>query len=119
MANEILAANPEARLQVYAVWLPILRSDAMDRWNPGNLPDPRVLQYWDESDAVGRWFMQRVTRRSDEDVEWDAYFLYPAGATWLDVPQPLISWGRSVLRTREALRDHLLPLLRRDAHVPR
>jgi hypothetical protein len=113
VANEILAANPQAKLQVYAVWLPILRSDSAERWNAGIFADPRVVQYWDESDVVGRWFLQRVTKRTDEDIEWDAYVLYPAGATWNDVPRPLASWGRTVLSSRDELRDHLAPLLRR------
>jgi hypothetical protein len=111
--NEILAANPSSQLRVYAVWLPVLRGDSVERCNPDILADSRVVQYWDADDAVGRWFIQRVTKRDDESVEWDAYLLYPAGASWGDEPKPLLSWGRTVLGAREELRAHFTSLLQR------
>ncbi len=56
--------------------------------------------------------MENVTHRGRTgEVEWDAYFLYPAEARWVSVPTPLTSWGRTVLGSGEALRQNLLSLL--------
>jgi hypothetical protein len=56
--------------------------------------------------------MDNVTHRGGiEKVEWDASFLYPAGARWVSVPEPLTSWGRTVIGSGEELRQNLLSLL--------
>jgi hypothetical protein len=64
--------------------------------------------------------MKNVTHRAGaEKIEWDAYFLYPAGAKWAALPQPLTSWGRPVLQTGGELRQNLLPLLSPIPGAPR
>jgi hypothetical protein len=111
--TNILAKYPQADLRVYAVWLPVLRTDARWTWRSDRLDDWRVTQFWDSEDEIGRWFMKNVTHRvrAEKKIEWDAYFLYAAGAKWASVPEPLTSWGRPVLETGGELRQNLLPLL--------
>jgi hypothetical protein len=108
----ILAKYPQADFRVYAVWFHVLWTDARWTWRSDLLDDRRVTQFWDSEGETGRWFMENVTHRGGAgDVEWDAYFLYPAGARWVSVPEPLTSWGRTVVESGEELRQNLLSLL--------
>jgi hypothetical protein len=79
-------------------------------WRPSTLPDPQVTHFRDTQQEAGRWFRSEVTH-AQRKVEWDAYFVYPAGARWDSVPAPLSHWGRTVYGDREGLRHALLPLL--------
>ncbi|HVT60706.1 MAG TPA: hypothetical protein VHR45_20205 [Thermoanaerobaculia bacterium] len=118
MQTEILDRSPKAELRVFAVWFSVLPGDARERWLPAILADPRVVNYWDASGDVGRWFSRHVTRRPDADFEWDAYFLYPREARWEAVPAPLASWGTTVLASRDELGARALPLLGAPASAP-
>ena len=107
--SEILEPNPKADVVVYAVSFRMLASDRVAKWlvEPHDLlSDPRVLHYWDEGSVVGRYYEEHVTRLGDpgEDrVEWDAYFLYGPGATWGEQPPEHVSWGRTIVDSRERL----------------
>jgi len=111
--EDILAKYPNANLRVYAVWMPMLWSDSFMKWRPSTLPDPRVTHFRDAHLEAGRWFRREVThgQREGKEIEWDASFVYPAGARWDSVPAPLIHWGSTVFDDREELRHALLPLL--------
>jgi hypothetical protein len=91
-------------LAVYAVWFEMFGSDSESRWPSDLLTDPRVTHFWDAEKVVGTWYGEHVTAKSSGHVEWDAWFLYDAGATWDDGPAPLIDWGRTIVATRDELR---------------
>ena len=112
MHEDILAKYPNVDLRVYAVWMPVLWSDRFMNWRPSTLPDPRVTHFRDAQQEAGRWFQREVTHGQRKGgIEWDASFVYPAGARWDSVPAPLSHWGRTVYGDREGLRQALLPLL--------
>ena len=110
--REILDANRTAPLRVYAVWFDMFDGDERATVDTGLLSDPRVTHFWDEGKAAGRWYAA-FTRPGDPAwVEWDAFFVYPPGATWdVSGTRPL-RWGRTVVAKREDLRAALAPLLR-------
>jgi hypothetical protein len=54
--NEILAKNPELRVRVFIIWLPMLLGDSREAWDPAVISDDRVTHLWDERRLAGRWF---------------------------------------------------------------
>ncbi len=110
MQSELLDKNPGADLAVYAVWFKNLRSDARGSWPSDALRDPRVVHFWDAQEILGRWYAKSVTKRGT-DVEWDAYFLYEPHVHWGDTAPANVSWGRTIMETREQLRGHVRALL--------
>ncbi len=104
MQEEILGKNGGANMKVYAVWLPIIASDARSEWKKSLLPDPRVVHLWDEQRVTGRWFAQQEWYGKDVDVAWDIYVLFGPEARWDRSPGPVISWGETVVDTGERLR---------------
>lgn len=108
--KEILDAHPGVKVRVYAISFRMLPSDRVAEWlvDPYDLlSDPRVDHFWDEDRVIGRWYAGREDERSEgsgDRVEWDAYFLYDPDATWDDSPPEPVSWGRTIVQTREKLR---------------
>lgn len=113
MQNELLDKVPEADLAVYAVWFEMVGGDSRSRWPEDLLTDPRVMHFWDDRKALGRWYGRHPDYGGSTDaVVWDAYLLYRSGAAWGDDgPSQLESWGRTIVQTREGLRRDLLSLL--------
>ncbi|MGH3351964.1 MAG: hypothetical protein ACRDPS_14950 [Nocardioides sp.] len=101
--QEQLADGPDADVAVYAVWLPVLGTDARTEWEDRILTDPRVHHLWDENQLVGRWFAARGY--GDLPVHWDAAFVYQPTATWgyRDEPSELVAWGRPIIAHRDEL----------------
>lgn len=115
MQEELLAANTDADLRVYAVWFEMFPGDTRERWPSDVLSGPRVRHYWDEEKVVGSWYGDRIPDMQDqlvpgsmgvgdEPVLWDAYLVYGPEAKWAEVPTGLRRWGRTVIGTRESLR---------------
>ena len=109
MQNELLDQYTSQKLRIYAVWLPMLATDARDKWNGTTMPDPRVMHFWDGETEIGQWFAEQVERY--RGISWDAYHLYGPDATWEDVPSPLIGSGGTIYAERETLRTQLNALL--------
>ena len=111
MQTRVLQANPEADVKLYAVFYEVVQGDEGARRSvePRDLlDDSRVTHFWDEDKLAGRWFDENVTRLGSREgkedrIEWDAYFLYGADATWQEKPPQLVSWGRTVMRERHRL----------------
>ena len=109
----LLAPNENARLRVYAVWFNMFPGDARDHWRRDLLTDARVVHYWDEQQSVGRLYFQALPRiwerRAPDTITpqdlalWDAYLLYARDAQWNDQPPDVVSWGATILLTREKL----------------
>jgi len=118
----LLGPNRNAPLRVYAVWFNMYPGDARARWRAELLTDERVRHYWDEQRSVGRLFLQILPRlwsvRAPEtvlpqaDALWDTYLLYPADARWDEAPPNAVSWGSTILQTKETLEQNVLQLLR-------
>ena len=109
MQREILENNPDAGVQVYAVWFSMLRGDSRSGWNGSLMPDPRVTHLWDEERVVGRWFAEQEGFYTS--VAWDIYYLYGQEASWDRTPSPLVSSGYTILSRKDRLRADLLTLL--------
>ncbi len=110
MQREILERNPAADLRVYAVWVPFLggTEEAADV-SRRVLPDPRVAQFWDGSSLTSAWFARNVEHTGAP--AWDVYYLYGPGATWTDVPGPLVSTGSSIIGSSSELKTAITPLV--------
>jgi hypothetical protein len=113
--REILAKNPAANLHVYVVWFSMLPTDAKSRWNwtGGLLHDQRVTHFWDEQKLVGRWLAaQGYSENRDDEIIWDAFFLYGPDAKWDAKPEPLVRSGSTVVEEADELESALVPLLK-------
>ena len=110
MQREILEAEPEAELAVYAVWVPFLGGtrDAA-ALSQRVLPDPRVIQFWDEAALTSDWFAERV--ENSQAPAWDVYYLYGPDARWTDVPSPLLSSGATIIGRSSELKAAIAPPL--------
>ena len=109
MQNELLEQYTSQKLRVYAVWLPMLVTDARDEWNGTTMPDPRVMHLWDGETEIGQWFAQQV--EGYQGISWDTYYLYGPDATWEDVPSPLVGSAGTIYAERETLRTQLIAVL--------
>ena len=92
----------------------MLPTDARSRWGwtGGVLSDPRTVNFWDEKKIVGRWFAQQENPEgSDNEIIWDAYYLYGPDAQWESKPEPVISRGATVRAETDELKNKLIPLL--------
>ncbi len=115
MQNDLLEKQPTAGLQVYVVWFSMIPTDARSawRWTGNVIADPRVVHFWDDQKVVGRWYAQHETPAEiDPGIVWDAYFLYGPESEWTVKPEPLISWGATVLDEYHIIEKNMLPLLK-------
>jgi len=113
--NELLEKYPTAGLQVYVVWFSMIATAARGawRWTGNVITDPRVMHFWDDTKVVGRRFaVQETPAEIDAGIVWDAYFLYGPEAEWKTEPEPLVSWGATVLDEYHTLESNLVPLLK-------
>jgi hypothetical protein len=121
--DALLQAGDTRRLSVYAVWFNMFPGDARTRWRKELLPDARVAHYWDEGRAIGSLYFRSLpqiwekraaeTLPPDELVLWDAYLLYAPDARWTDEPPDVVSWGATILLTKDRLLRDLTGLLAR------
>jgi hypothetical protein len=92
--TQLLAQNPAAELRVYAVWLPMLGGDAREKRNGNNMPDARMMHFW------------------------DVYYLYGPDATWETIPSPLIGSRSTIYGERQTLRMQVNSLLEKRVEEP-
>ena len=107
----VLKRYPRLQLRVYAVWYEMYPGDSPAAYPAAQkqLPDPRVMHWWDQSKDVGRWFYNVVPTNTKGDIQWDAFYLYGKEAAWSgnEQPVPLLTWGRTILTDRKKLSDKL------------
>jgi hypothetical protein len=103
--DSILQAEPDLDIHVYTVWYSMLPTDTPEAFPDARalMADPRVRHYWDSRRAVGAQFKKWVPSNVRGPIEWDAFYLYPAGESWTDAPPPHIVTGRTILETRRNL----------------
>ena len=123
MQKEILEPHAKSDLRVYAVWFNMVEGDAREHWRADLLPDRRVAHFWDEARVIGTWFAPRTQSEEMEKaltanasglgqpVLWDAYLVFGPESRWDDGPAGIRRWGRTILRTREGLREAVDALL--------
>ena len=87
----------------------MLWSDSREMWNGTNMPDARVIHFWDGEQAVGEWFAREVD--GYEGIAWDVYYLYGPDAIWETIPVSLLGSGRTIYGEREKLEKQILTLL--------
>lgn len=106
-------ANPNAKLAVYAVWLPMLGGDSRSAWDSHVLDDPRVVSFWDGGRITGRWFADHSIGGlgSPGSVVWDAYFAFPKGARWTSTPDRVLASGSDIIDNTTGLEQRFIPLL--------
>jgi len=109
---------PSADVRVFVVWFRMYPGDEESRWPREILLDRRIVQTWDEPKAAGRWFMTHLSdlkpsRGGDgkfpqrDDALWDSYLLFDRHAGWNSTPTGVLSWGFTVMRTRDKLAEDL------------
>jgi hypothetical protein len=86
--NKVLEKESSQALKVHLVWVPMFRG--MERDVPRatrQMPDPRVLHYWDGENQLGKRY--RKTLGISEDA-WDVFLVYGPDAKWLgdEAPAP-------------------------------
>ena len=113
MRDNILNAKPDAKIAVYAVWLPMLGGEERSDWDGGPLVEPRVEHFWDGDRLAGRWLADHETGDlgSPGGVLWDAYFLFGADARWDDEPTGLLAAGDPIIGETDRLAEAAEPLL--------
>lgn len=88
----VLDRLPGKDVEVYSVWVPILRSDgefAVGRATK-ELPDRRVTHYWDADGTLVKGFSPVLGLGGRP--AWDVYLLYDQNAEWNDVPPKPVFW---------------------------
>ena len=115
MQKEILEAQPDAALRVYAIFFEMVEDDrgAKSRVDPKELlDDPRVTSFWDDGKVAGRWFDENVTKLGEREgnfnrVEWDSFVLFGPQAQWKESPPDHVSWGRPLSQEAGRLKADL------------
>ena len=100
MRSEILQKYPASAVRVYVVWFDVLAGDSRQLVDTRVLNDPRVTNYYDGKNVVGTWYARQL---GEEEIVWDAYFLYGLDAAWSAEPGPLVSSGRTVIGSSDDL----------------
>ena len=109
--------HTDSKLRIYAVWFSMYPGDAPERWPAAALPDRRVRHYWDEGREIGEWYASKMDGMRDTLVP-DSKGVEPPSSgmpTWSTdlrpagtcAPTGLRRWGRTILHTKEALRQAL------------
>ena len=86
--QEVLEQLPNERLAIFSVWEPILRTDdaASARKATTLFQDPRVENFWVETQDVGELFQSAIDLETEP--AWDVYLVYPRGTMWTDEAPP-------------------------------
>lgn len=87
----------------------MLWNDSREKWDGTNMPDARVMHFWDGELLAGQWFAKHVD--GTEGTAWDAYYLYGPDAVWEAIPQPLLGSGGTIYAERQMLKVQASPLL--------
>jgi hypothetical protein len=91
----------------------MLGGDSRGAWDSHVLDDPRVVNLWDGSRIAGRWFANHQTGGIGHpgDIDWDAYFAYPANSNWRHQPSGLLAAGSDIIDNTDGLSRRFAPLL--------
>jgi hypothetical protein len=109
-----LDAHPNAKLKVFAVWIPMLAGDSRAAWDSHVLDDPRVTEFWDGDRIAGTWFADRQLGGlgGPGSIVWDAYLAFAPSATWDENPTRLVAAGSDIIDNVTGLERDFVPLMR-------
>ncbi len=84
----VLTAFPTADIRVSIVWIPMLvdDSEAAARRSAQLLAEPRVRQFYDARQEVGRVVADSLGAAGE--IAWDTYLFYRPGSIWNVDPPP-------------------------------
>ena len=102
--------NPEANIQVYAVWFNMLPNEARQRVVLNLIPDLKTTQLSDEQRLAGRFFAENEGFNFGQ-IAYDVYYLYGTGAEWDLNPAPLVNSENTILGKKNQLWDDINGLL--------
>jgi hypothetical protein len=95
----VLDQERSERLQVYSVWVPMVRGLERDVPEASReMPDPRARHYWDGDGQLMDGY-QRVL--GIDERAWDVFFVYPPGVLWEGDDPPVPAYWAHQLGTRE------------------
>ncbi len=92
------------------MWFNTLPGDARQEWDPTLMPDPRVVQLWDDEKLAGQFFADQEGFMFGS-IAYDIYYLYGPEAHWDFKPSPLVSSGYPVIGKSYQLREDIVRLL--------
>lgn len=124
----MLEKHPDARLQVFAVWEPMLAADwrAPATGTLARLPDRRVSQFWDKGHVLAKRLaadardpQPKPTCCMRRGVFWDLAAMYPAGAVWGEKLPPATLFDGPVVRAAPRIEAQLTHIGRRRSPTPR
>ena len=96
--EKILDKVKNDKLQVFVVWLPVLRADTRSSMAAAmkNISDKRVKHYWDGNKKLGYRFGKVVELPERQGkrltLAWDVYFAFGADKKWDDDPPKPSDW---------------------------
>jgi hypothetical protein len=103
--DNILDADPDADLQVFAIWQSVYAADRVGLRPDGVLDDPRVMHLWDHQLVVGEWFGARGELGAGEGLAWDAFMLFDPDATFETLVDHLEASGHTIIDDSHELTD--------------
>jgi hypothetical protein len=114
--KEVLDKNRALPIDVYVIWFSMLPGDSRASFPMARqlMPDHRVIHFWDPNKVAGRWFKENITPDYRGKIIWDAYYLYGSEAEWRKIPEPVISWGRTIMDKRQELLSQIRTLAARQ-----
>ena len=114
--QQILERHPASKIQVFAVWEPMLTTDWQSPTSGvlARLNDARARQYWDPHHLVA----QRLAADARDpqpkqacclrdNFLWDLAALYPPGVKWKDAPPPAVFFNGPVVKRKAELETAL------------
>jgi len=113
-----LTQHPNARVQVFGIWEPIL---VTDWWGPtsavlGRLSDKRVTQFWDKDHVLAKRLAQDARDPQPKPnccdrggYLWDLAAVYPKGALWGATLPPAIVFDGPVVEVKDRIVETLAP----------
>lgn len=92
MQQTVLEAYPQATLNVFVVWVPMLATDGIDAAEEvaGLISDVRAVHFFDSTRRIGGAIAASVG--GVDAVAWDTYLCYRPGPTWVEAPPPPDRW---------------------------
>ena len=89
--QHILERYRDAKLRVYAIWMPVFAGDRRGAWDDKVLDDPRVTQLWDGGQLFGSWL------QAHGGAFWDTFLFYGPEARWRDKPTRPLATGTPII----------------------
>jgi hypothetical protein len=107
----VLAAQPNANVRVFAVWLPIVLTDFSRPSSAvmSRLPDQRVAQFWDRDHLLAKAVTEAARPPHPQPdcceakgILWDVAAVYREGARWDERLPPAVFLNGPVVDVTEA-----------------